>query len=318
MDVQITRMQIAGQPVGRERRGKSGAGIVALFMLLAVLLAACATPMHGLETAVPPIIERELNGRLRLMTYNIHWGRGTDGVLDLDRIVDTIRRADAHIVVLTEVDVNWRRSGNVDQARYIAQQAGYPYAHFGPALRTWASGNTRVSQYGNLLLSQFPIDDVETIRLPDPGGREPRAAIAATVNVEGEPITVLGTHLGLNERERRQQVARLQQLADAAQRKGKPVVLMGDFNAHPTAPEIQRLGEGPYPLADAHTLAGDGPGYTFAYPEPYARIDYVFVSDDLAPFVTDTRGLSVPGSDHLPVTTEVRWPVAIPEKRDDG
>src|SRR5690606_17412152 len=65
----------------------------------------------GFEAAAPGPVTR-----VRLATYNIHWGLGVDGVQSLERTAAVLREMDADIVVLNEVDVNWRRSGNMDQA----------------------------------------------------------------------------------------------------------------------------------------------------------------------------------------------------------
>ncbi|HEY8416901.1 MAG TPA: endonuclease/exonuclease/phosphatase family protein [Limnochordales bacterium] len=250
-------------------------------------------------------------GRLRLATYNIHWGLGADGVQSLERTAAVLREMDADIVVLNEVDVNWRRSGNVDQAAYLAAAAGYPYTYYSPALRTWASGGLRLSLYGNALLSRFPVQDARTVRLPTAPGREPRAVLVARVLVGGEPLTVLGTHLGLNQGERLWQTARLKELAAA---EDGPVVLLGDFNAHPWSPELRQLTDGPAGLVDAHAVAGSGDGLTFPAHLPLARIDYAFVSQNLAPRVLAVRPWTAGASDHLPVVVDLAWPGLDPAR----
>lgn len=276
---------------------------------------------------IPPVDDPQ---SARLLAYNIRWGLGTDDVLYLDRIVEQLKRIDADVAVLSEVDVNWRRSGNVDQARYIADNAAYAHSYYGVSLKTWASGNTHMSQYGNLLLSRFPIVSARTQLLPTPPGKEPRSALVAQLDVDGLPWIVIGTHLGLNSAERVRQTARLQQLADEAVSAVVtgatekvtadviPVVIMGDFNAGPDSPEIsQLLGayDGVVRLADAHRIAGAEPGHTFPYPEPYARIDYVFLSDALARRVRRSTPLRLPGSDHLPVIVDVLLPHPLSEER---
>src|SRR5262249_2472409 len=47
---------------------------------------------------------------LRVMTYNIHAGRGTDGKLDLHRLAKIIREADVDVVAIQEVDRDTKRS----------------------------------------------------------------------------------------------------------------------------------------------------------------------------------------------------------------
>lgn len=262
---------------------------------------------------------------VRVLSYNIRWGMGADGVRDLDRITDRLRDIDADIALLSEVDVNWRRSGNVDQPLYISAGADYPYHYYGASLRTWASGNTRMSHYGNLLLSRYPIVSARTVPLPTPPGRESRSAVVAHVDVDGAPWIVIGTHLGLNSAERVQQTTRLRELADETveaafpsriPRRDPAIIIMGDFNARPDAPEIARLlnhdAESAIDFVDAYSIAGKGPGHTFPFPDPYARIDYVFTSRSLALNVTNAEALPVPGSDHLPVVVDIARPRPLP------
>lgn len=268
-------------------------------------------PLQAAAADLAPTLRPD--GVIRLLTYNIHWGRGADGVHDLQRVADVLRRIDADVVLLTEVDVYWRRSGNVHQPQYLAQAAGYPYWYFAPAFSTWASGGLRRSQYGNLLLSRFPIARARTVPLPNPLGTEPRAALTAELTVGEHRLTVIGTHLGLSKTERLAQTAALRSLAEEAgiPACSSPVVLLGDFNAHPDSSEMQLLTPPVGSLLDAHRLGGSGDGYTFPFPEPYARIDYVLVSPDLAAAVVGAGPITTPGSDHLPVAVDLRWPPSL-------
>lgn len=289
------------------------------------------------DSVLRPVIPPDKADDIRLLSYNIQWGMGADGIRDLDRVIEQLRHIDADIVILNEVDLNWRRSGNVDQPEYIAREADYEHQYYGSALTTWASGNMRASRYGNLLLSRFPVVSVRTVPLPVGAGRESRAAIVAQLDVDGSPWIVIGTHLGLHGGDRQRQVTRLQQAASEAVRDAAasvhggvheaergndiPVVIFGDFNARPDAPEISVLSaDGDRstfaspaaadpgalgPMVDTHVVAGSGPGYTFPYPNPHARIDYIFASEYLAQFVTFAAPLSLPGSDHLPVVADI-------------
>lgn len=242
------------------------------------------------------------NGFVRFMTYNMRWGLGSDGV-NLARIASVLQEADADVVLLTEVDVNWRRSNNVDQPAYLAHVADYPYSYYGPALRTWASGNRQPSYYGNLLLSRYPIVHAETVALPRPSGSEPRAVIVADILINDETVTVLGTHLGLSDSERMQQLEHIREIIGINSAR---TVLMGDFNARPESAEVRRLVE-KAGLLDTQALTG-AENNTFPYPEPYARIDYIFVSPDMADGVLRSEALFVAGSDHLPVVADIARP----------
>ena len=49
---------------------------------------------------------------MRVISYNIQYGKGMDGRFDLERSCAAVRGAD--IICLQEVDQYWRRSGDVD------------------------------------------------------------------------------------------------------------------------------------------------------------------------------------------------------------
>lgn len=249
----------------------------------------------------------ESPAEIRLMTYNIRWGKGADGQVDLARVVSVLREASPDIAVLNEVDVNRRRSGYTDQPAVLMRAAGYPYGAFVPSLRG-PNALGGVSEYGNMILSRFPIEGVYRVPLPGTRLAEPRTLLVADVRVGSLLLTVMGTHLGLRREERLEQVARI--LEVTAARPGSRV-LLGDFNARPDGPEIARLtGAGAQePLwIDAHRLIGAGEGNTFPSSDPVARIDYVFVSRDLAPYVVAGRLWPSIASDHLPVTVVLRYP----------
>src|SRR5688572_255745 len=58
---------------------------------------------------------------VRVLTYNVHHGEGTDGKVDLPRIAAVIKAADPDLVALQEVDNKCRRSGKVDQTAELAK-----------------------------------------------------------------------------------------------------------------------------------------------------------------------------------------------------
>ena len=70
---------------------------------------------------------------MKVMTYNIHHGEGTDGVIDLPRIAGVIRAVNPQIVLLQDVDRGTRRAGEVDQAEELAKLLGWHHV-FGEAM----------------------------------------------------------------------------------------------------------------------------------------------------------------------------------------
>jgi len=77
-----------------------------------ILAAACGGPAAA-------------EGTLRILSYNIHHGRGTDGVVDLERIATVIRGCDADVALLQEVDDQTVRTGHVDQPAELAHIGGF-------------------------------------------------------------------------------------------------------------------------------------------------------------------------------------------------
>jgi endonuclease/exonuclease/phosphatase family metal-dependent hydrolase len=71
--------------------------------------------------------------QVRVLSYNIHHGAGTDGELDLPRIANVIRRLKPDLVALQEVDKKTQRSRGVDQAAELGRLTGM-HAVFGKAI----------------------------------------------------------------------------------------------------------------------------------------------------------------------------------------
>ena len=76
--------------------------------------------------------------RLRVMTYNIHRGRGVDRRIDLGRIADVVASFEPDVVALQEVDIGRKRSGRVDQAGELGKRLGMEVV-FCPCIE-WGDG----------------------------------------------------------------------------------------------------------------------------------------------------------------------------------
>lgn len=61
------------------------------------------------------------NTSFRVMSYNIHHGRGLDGKIDLERIANVIKKEGADIVTLQEVDKGVERSDRQDIAKELSR-----------------------------------------------------------------------------------------------------------------------------------------------------------------------------------------------------
>jgi endonuclease/exonuclease/phosphatase family metal-dependent hydrolase len=78
---------------------------------------------------------------MKLVSYNIQYGKGKDGCFDLARICAALEGAD--LIALQEVERHWPRSREQDQPAEIARLLGGGYhAAYGPGFDVDASGGT--------------------------------------------------------------------------------------------------------------------------------------------------------------------------------
>ena len=231
---------------------------------------------------------------VRVMTFNIRHGENMDRVYALEGIAEVIRAAGSDLVALQEVDRRWgERSAFEDQPARLGEMTGMA-GYFGAALVRDGG------EYGNLILSRFPLAECAVSALPRLGeGSEQRCVVSARVEAEGGPVRVYCTHLQHNSApERAAQVTALLELMGG---ESGPCVLAGDFNAQPHQEELGPLMR---EMTDAWTSVSVEPGYTIPSTEPAKRIDYVFTSSDLR--VAEARVVRTRASDHLPVVVDLR------------
>jgi endonuclease/exonuclease/phosphatase family metal-dependent hydrolase len=237
----------------------------------------------------------------RLMTYNVHRCVGGDRRLDLDRVAAVIGEYAPDVVCLQELDVGRARTDHVDQAAAIAARLGMTL-HFHPAMRVESE------LYGDAILTHHPERLIKTGALPTVSGvpgLEPRGALWVRIEIDGRPLNVITTHLGLVPREQRLQAAALagREWLQHPEMTG-PVILAGDFNATSITRPYRILASR---LADAQHRLGRRPTLkTFPSGFPAIRIDHLFISPDIRPtdVATPFSPLARMASDHLPLVLD--------------
>lgn len=237
----------------------------------------------------------------RILTYNVHRCVGSDRRLDVGRVAEVIARLKPDIVALQELDVGRARTGGVDQAHQIARRLKMAF-HFHPALRV------EEELYGDAILTTYPERLIQTGPLPGHPAiprLEPRGAVWLSVEIEGKPVQVINTHLGLVPKEQQLQAAWLAgpTWLGHPMHKG-PSILLGDFNATSSSVVYRTLCA---KLAAARRLAPTKSATsTFPSTLPVLRIDHIFVSPEIkvedvfVPFDQLTRT----ASDHLPLVMD--------------
>ena len=230
----------------------------------------------------------------RVMTYNIHHGAGLDGKVDLQRIADLIKHEQADIVALQEVDKGVERTARRDCPAELAALTGMSCVF---------SNNFHYQggEYGNAVLTRFPIKRWTNRHYKMLGPGEQRGLLQVVLEVRGRELVFLDTHLDPrgNEAERRLSAA---ELVEAIQPyRGRPMILCGDFNDTPASRTHQTIAQA---FEDTWMAAGAGDGFTIPAEKPRKRIDFIWTSKE--PSIKALR-LWVPqseASDHLPVVGE--------------
>jgi endonuclease/exonuclease/phosphatase family metal-dependent hydrolase len=233
----------------------------------------------------------------RVMTYNIHHGEGLDKKVDLQRIAELIKREQADIVALQEVDKGVQRTDRRDLPAELAALT---------ALTCVFSNNFHFQggEYGNAVLTRFPIKRWTNThyKMLRPG--EQRGILQLVLNVHGRELVFMDTHIDYrgDDTERLMNVAEIQELMQ--QYRGRPVILCGDFNDTPDSRTHQKLAEH---FDDAWTAVEAGDGFTIPAEKPRKRIDFIWVSKASSLVPVKSWVPESAASDHLPVVAELRW-----------
>ena len=223
---------------------------------------------------------------LRVLTYNIHHGQGTDGKVDYGRLAKTIANLKPDVVALQEVDNKTQRANGVDIAKELGKRLKMNHV-FGNAF--YFSGG----QYGEAVLSRFPLGDAKSHPLPYRFGNEPRMALEVRVTPDnGIPEFVLvDTHLcSRSSKTRLEQAKALNQLFTTKNK--LPIIMVGDMNARTSGETMQVLLKEKWIDAVA----------------PKTRIDYILLRKNDPWKVVETIVVDEPVvSDHDPVLTVLEW-----------
>jgi endonuclease/exonuclease/phosphatase family metal-dependent hydrolase len=247
---------------------------------------------------------QQLGRVLRILTYNIHHGEGTDGKVDLERIAKIIQAGKPDLVALQEVDQGTKRSGGVDQVARLAELTGM-HGTFGKAM------DFQGGAYGVAMLSRWPLQEPRVHPLPSPAGVEPRVLLEAGVNMRGDAqaMRFFVTHVDhkSDPTHRAEQVAKIRELLSPASSPTVPAVLAGDLNATPKSEVVKSL------LADWTDSAAEESFLTCPSHAPRVKIDYVLYRPATAWRAAETRAIAEAiASDHLPVIAVLELKQAPP------
>lgn len=168
--------------------------------------------------------------KLRVVTYNIHKCiGGVDRRYDPQRTAEALNALEPDVVLLQEVDDGAKRSNGDRQVDRLSELIGLGH-------RTWF-GNVTVrggGEYGNAVLSRFPIIETANVDLTVPLKKR-RSVLHAELRVRhGEldrTVHVFNMHLGLAQYERKIQLRRFLECHPFARLHHEtPIIVGGDLN----------------------------------------------------------------------------------------
>ena len=278
------------------RRAAPAFATMASVGLLATTIVVLSAPA-GVPVAEPV-------GGLRVVQWNVRLAVDDAGMVDPEAIAQGIlAQGDVDVVVINEAARGWPLSGQIDLAHWLARRLDRHVA--------WAGAASQ--QFGNLVLSRFPIESTEVIELPTTGRAQGRSLLRADLAVgDGTTFTVLATHL--QHRNDPESMAKRMEEIDIviAAWGGKPAtILAGDLNpAQGDPPDYPPRRPGEFVeiarLLDAGLTTG---AELDACTIPTAGrncSDYIFVSPDLEQHTYVVGELF--GDHRMLVSTVVRRP----------
>ncbi|RWB86986.1 MAG: EEP domain-containing protein [Mesorhizobium sp.] len=217
---------------------------------------------------------------MKLVSYNIQYGFGSDGRYDLARAARLVDGAD--IIALQEVERHWQRSNEDDQPEMLSRLLPDYHWVYGPAFDMDASERrdgrllNRRRQFGTMVLSKLPIVWSRLHTLPLRRTLRPlntrNAALECMIRTPAGPVRLFSLHLAhVAAEERLAQIDYLLAEHRRAPSEGGPwsgaddepernwsngqpepecpqaAIRLGDFNMEPGSAEYRRIvGSTPY------------------------------------------------------------------------
>lgn len=253
-----------------------------------MLWSACSVKKDGRVAAT------KLDSQLKVLCYNIHHANppSKPDFIDLDAIARVITESGADIVALQEVDKNTKRSGNVDQAKVLAERTGLNYQFF-------KAIDYNGGEYGLAILSRFPLTAIKSYALPQKIKAENRILAQATVQIGDQQVIIANTHLDATGNPANR-TAQMQHIVATYQDTKTPIIIAGDLNAVAQTDAIK--------LLDQHfkRTCVEGCLGTIPQDNPKRTIDYIATKNTSWKLLQHTVIEETYASDHRPLTAKFK------------
>jgi endonuclease/exonuclease/phosphatase family metal-dependent hydrolase len=272
---------------------KNRSPILVTLLAACIVIASCSSTGNYLSALEPRFDgdfsdqQAEFDGTIKVVSYNISFARNIDRAIYELSEFDELK--DADIVLLQEMDESGTEA--------IAQALGYNFVYYPASVLDRHDKN-----FGNAILSKWPVDAAEKVILPhkSPRNQQIRIAVKAVVIIENMEILTYSVHtetVWLGPQKRHAQIDALIKNIDTSY---MFIVIGGDFNTL-TPKSVQDLAQSF--AAIGMERATKGVGYTAKYGPLEFVLDHIF-----------TRGMDVleagrsdkaKASDHLPIWVEL-------------
>ena len=242
------------------------------------------------------------DGRIRVVTYNVHKCVGLDRRVRPARIAAVLRELDADLIAMQEVvSVESAAAREAHQARFIAEELGYEF-------RIGENRKHQGGAYGNVVLTRLPVAYCHNYDITW-RWQERRGALRVDVRLDEPRAPVLhlfNVHLGTAYVERRHQGRKL--VSESVLRDPRlqsPRVVLGDFNEWTHGLASRLLSE---ELRSADVRTHLRTRRTYPGPLPLVHLDHIYYDPALTleRLTLHRSRLALVASDHLPLVADFR------------
>jgi endonuclease/exonuclease/phosphatase family metal-dependent hydrolase len=272
--------------------------------------------------------ESSTPGELTIGSFNIAHSRGavkgttnwqnrptSERIAHLKAIAQQLHDARLDVVVLNEIDFSASWSNNINQAEYLAMHAGYKYVveqrNFDISFPFYTY------QFGNAILSKFPIHDVHFFDFPPHSQYEDFFAgnhdgLFVRIDTPFGPVGILAVHLEYRSEAVRVQCVR--QIIEWSKFITFPIIAAGDFNSTLNGfPGARHTHSGDNAMSvlfqegdftHAPQIASEMKYFTFPSEQPKVIIDWVLGKGAVT--IVDSTVIPSALSDHFMVTATVQ------------
>jgi endonuclease/exonuclease/phosphatase family metal-dependent hydrolase len=230
---------------------------------------------------------------LRIVTYNIHRSRGMDRRTRPLRVAEVLREIDADVIALQEVIGPGPGGSHIEEIG----------AALGMGWMMAPTRHLRGHQFGNVVLSRFPIADHCQHDLSYRTCEE-RCLQRVDVDVHGRVLHVYNVHLGTAILERRYQAQRVASIVSNRHITG-PKIVLGDFNEWMRGLTTTMLSSR-LKSVDLQKYMRRRRHYPGLF--PILHLDHIYYDGQLEIVHIEVfrNRLSLVASDHLPLIADIR------------